>query len=75
MTAAYRYQDTIEELKRRIEALLPTNPKILMLNNPMELHQVPGFECDDLSPRLAQIAVALDLAKNEARHKPACPTL
>lgn len=63
------YKDGADELKRRILALIPDNPKILRLESVWDLLDVPGFKCDDLQPTHTQAAAALAAARSEWRAK------
>jgi len=65
------YTGVIEELVRRIEALVPAHPEILTMDNPFDLFRVEGFKCDDLAPSLAQAGGALAAVKGAHRDKPA----
>jgi hypothetical protein len=60
---AWSYGETAEELCRRIFRLIPANPQIMELSEPFGLFKVPGFECNDLQPSLAQASAALAKAK------------
>lgn len=57
------YAETANELGRRILALIPTRPEILALESAWGLFKVPGFDCSDLDPSLAQAQAALSWAK------------
>ena len=59
------YEQSTQELKRRILVLIPTNPHIMEMADPFQLFRIPGFNCDDLSPSLAMSSMALSLAKEE----------
>lgn len=61
------YVAAAERLVERILALIPTRPEILTLDSPWGLFKVPGFECSDLDPSLAQAGWALAEAK--IRHR------
>lgn len=62
-----RCEQTANEMGRRILALIPANPSILTMDGPFGLHAIPGFECDDLQPSLAQASAALGWARNQYR--------
>lgn len=64
------YESTANELSKRIEALIPTRPELATLTDPWALFGVPGFECGDLQPTLAQAAWALGDAQGKylAKH-------
>lgn len=66
-SAAYENIATI--LSQRIEALIPTHPELLTLNDPWQLFNVEGFQCDDLGPSLAQAAWALGDAQGRYKVK------
>ena len=54
------YENTITELEKRIFDLIPSNPKILEIEDPFELFKlVKEFNCDDLKPSSAQARYAL----------------
>lgn len=57
------YASTAERLVERILALIPERPEILTLTSPWGLFKVPGFDCSDLDPSLAQAGYALAEAK------------
>jgi len=61
------YSDTIEQLKERIRALIPTHPNVLDVKNPWDLFKIPEFNCDDLAPSFAQAAAALRSLQLEAQ--------
>ena len=51
------YEETANELGKRILRLIPANPQILTMDT-FGLHGVAGFKCDDLEPSLAQAGAA-----------------
>lgn len=53
------YANAADQLVARIEALVPTHPEILTMENPFDLFKVKGFDCTDLDPSLAQASWAL----------------
>jgi hypothetical protein len=53
------YTSTLEKLVERIAALVPFQPQILTLQSCWDLFKVPGFQCADLAPSMAQAAAAL----------------
>lgn len=57
------YASTAETLCDRIFVLIPENPQILYLDGPWAMFKIPGFDCDDLNPSLAQACGALGKAK------------
>lgn len=59
MSGAEGYAATANELVRRIEALIPEHPEVLSLASAWELFTIPGFECSDIGPSLAQASFAL----------------
>jgi len=61
------YNGISDELVRRIVALVPAHPEILTMRSAFDLFEVPGFECKDLAPSLAQAAAALGKAQAQAR--------
>lgn len=65
--AAASYASTAEALVQRIAALVPEHPEILTLEDPWGLFKVPGFDCKDLCPSMAQASWAL--AKVQREHK------
>ena len=62
---AETYEETAQELKRRILALIPKHPHILGMTDPTQLSKVAGFKSDDLNPSLAQATAALEGEKKE----------
>jgi hypothetical protein len=54
------YAETCDELTRRIVAL---GPQVLTLTDAWQLFKVPGFECGDLQPSMAQADGALAKAQ------------
>ena len=68
------YNDAANEISNRILALIPSHPEILELTDPFKLFQVPGFQCDDISPSFAQAAWALSKAKSDYRAQNATVT-
>jgi len=63
------YVNTADELVRRIEALIPTNPQILEIEDAFKLFRIPGFDYNDLEPTLYQASWALQKAKQNYREK------
>lgn len=62
------YEAAAQELRRRILALIPANPRILDDDfDAWGLFDVDGFECDDLGPTLAQAQAALGAARADYR--------
>ena len=59
------YSDTANALGERILALIEKQPEVLHLSNPFDLFKVPGFECADLQPSLAQAAYSLRWAQRK----------
>jgi hypothetical protein len=58
------YENTANELRDRIIALIPDHPEILTMRSPWDLFKIDGFKCDDLGPSMAQAGWALSAAKN-----------
>lgn len=54
------YETTAAVLQKRIEAL---GPQILEVTRVFDLFKIPGFQCDDLEPSLAQAQFALSAAQ------------
>lgn len=65
MQTAEGYTNVANELRDRIVALIPTQPQILNLESCWDLFKVPGFDCSDLGPSLAQAAWAFSAAKQQ----------
>lgn len=61
------YASTIEALTHRIVAL---GPQVLTLTDAWQLFKVPGFECRDLQPSMAQADIALATAKAILQPRP-----
>lgn len=61
------YYAVLDELIERIEALVPEHPEILELDDAFGLFKIPGFNCSDLEPSLAQASAAL--AEARERHR------
>ncbi len=61
------YETVAQELKRRILALIPDHPEILEMTDAWDLFKIPGFNCSDLDPSLAQADAAFVHAKAEFR--------
>lgn len=61
------YEATANELRDRIQKLIPDHPEILDMTDPWELFKIEGFNCNDLQPSFAQASQALSVAK--ALHK------
>jgi len=57
------YESTAYQLRDRITALIPSQPQILKLTSCWDLFKVPGFDCQDLQPSMAQAASALRAAQ------------
>ncbi len=57
------YEQTADELTRRILDLIPSNPEILTMDSPWGLFKVPGFKCDDIGPSLYQAQFSLAKAR------------
>jgi len=57
------YETTAYALVERISALIPEHPEILNMTSPWDLFNVPGFNCKDIGPSLAQAWIALSKAK------------
>lgn len=62
-TSGDPYAFTADALTQRILALIPAHPEILTLTDAWQLFKVPGFECGDLAPSMAQADAALAKAK------------
>jgi hypothetical protein len=57
------YEETADELVKRILLIIPDHPELLeMDNDPWKLFKM-GLKCDDLSPTLFQASWALAKAK------------
>lgn len=63
------YAETATALEQRIEALVPNHPEILTFENPWPLFKVPGFDCSDLAPSLAQAWHALAAVQRRHLHQ------
>lgn len=63
MSKGTGYYRVLDELLERIEKLIPTHPEILDLDDAWGLLKIPGFDCSDLDPSLAQASAALAEAK------------
>ena len=59
------YASVVDTLVDRIKALVPAHPKLLYLNTPFGLFGIPGFQCDDLQPSLAQAGAALSIVRTK----------
>jgi len=57
------YEATTMVLCDRICALIPKHPEILNMTSPWDLFNVPGFNCEDIGPSLAQAWAALSTAQ------------
>lgn len=57
------YGFTADTLTQRILALIPEHPEVLTLTDAWGLFKVPGFDCADLQPTMAQAYAALANAK------------
>jgi len=57
------YNSTVDELVKRIDALVDSHPEILSLDDAWGLFKIPGFKCDDLGPTLFQASWALAKVK------------
>jgi hypothetical protein len=64
-TIEQSYENSAQELKRRIIALIPDHPEIMNMTEPFDLFKIEGFKCDDLQPSLGQAMGALAFAKKE----------
>ncbi len=64
---AEQYNSTANQLSDRILSLIPDHPEILTLTDIWDLLEVPGFNCQDLSPSMYQAGWAL--AKARQRYK------
>lgn len=64
MMTKQEYEKSGDELYRRILAL---GPQILELTDAWQLFKIPGFECRDLEPTMAQADAALALAQQRLR--------
>lgn len=53
------FDNGIDELERRIRALVPANPSILEMTNAFDLLKIEGFAYRDLQPSLGQVSAAL----------------
>jgi hypothetical protein len=69
VTKKSTYYAILDELIERIEALVPAHPEILELKDAWGLFKIPGFDCSDLEPSLAQASVALAEAKKRHRDR------
>jgi hypothetical protein len=58
------YDNTVDELEKRIFDLIPTNLQILEFTSPWYLLDIRSFHFGDLSPSVMQMAVALGKAQN-----------
>lgn len=64
------YEASAQELVRRIEALIPANPKILNEEfDVWKLFDIPGFKCNDLDTTLAMAQAALAKARQSYKEK------
>ena len=61
------YSGIVEKLTERILKLIPSHPEILTLRSAWGLFEVPGFDCKDLDPSMAQAEFALTEAKRRRR--------
>jgi hypothetical protein len=59
------YEDTANELVRRIVALIPAHPEILSMDSPWDLFDINEFEYEDLEPSCFQAGWALANAKRQ----------
>lgn len=57
------YEETADELTKRILALIPDHPEIITFESPWDLFGVAGFKCNDLGPSMFQAAWALRNAR------------
>ena len=67
MIPTQKYNKKCYDLGGRILRLIPQNPKIMSITNAFDLFKIPGFECSDLKPSLAQAIGALSWAKSQYR--------
>jgi len=65
-----QYSDTADKLVERIKVLIPERPEILDLEDAWGLFEIPGFQCEDLSPSYFQASWALGKAKRDYKHQP-----
>lgn len=66
------YSSNAETLRDRIVALIPSNPKILELDNPFGLFKVPDLTINDLDLTLYQASWALGAAKQKWQEELQC---
>lgn len=59
----------MEEIVRRITALIPTHPGILDVNDPFDLFDVPGFDVSDLRPSPSLLQAVASLAEAKRRYR------
>lgn len=61
------YETSCEIIYQRILVLIPQHPEIKDFKNPWDLFKVPEFQCSDLNPTYAMVAIALAKAQNASR--------
>lgn len=66
------YEAAANELRERIERLIPDHPEILEMESPWDLFKVPDFKCDDLDPSMAQAQWAFGRAKMNYQKDQSC---
>ena len=64
------YESTTGILVERIRDLMTKDPRVALIDNVWDLHDVPGFFCSDLEPSMAQAREALARAKQLGPIKP-----
>ena len=67
------YEGVASSLVDRILALMPEHPELVTMDDPWQLFKVPGFQCDDLGPSLAQAGWALRNAQARWTHRVSRP--
>jgi len=63
--SAETYEDTANELSRRILTLIPKYPEILTMESPRDLFKIKEFFCKDLAPTMFQAGWALAKARKD----------
>ena len=65
------YESVAHELRDRILKLIPSNQKILLIDDCWDLFKIDGFSCKGLNPTVAQAAWALKAAKEQYKSQTA----
>lgn len=64
------YEDTANELVKRIVSLIQSHPELANTTDTWQLFKYPEFDCKDLQPSLSQAFWAFEKAKQEYLHAP-----